>query len=153
MGRQGNWRCGLYQILKTLTKPTNKTENKQNKRTITIIEQNKQQTWKCIYWTAVTVENQNTRIFFEKKKKLLLNRTAQTTITVIKSLKLTVVSEIRKEASWDRQVASGNDKAFSLSLFQATCRLLLPGTNQHCHTLFVSSLIPMCCLYFCYLVS
>lgn len=65
------------------------------------------------------------------KTQLLLNRTVPTaTIPVLKSSKLTVESETRKEASWGRQGASGNDKTFTLSLFQGTWRWFMPGANQ-----------------------
>lgn len=87
------------------------------------------------------------------KTQLLLNRTVPTTtIPVLKSSKLTVESETRKEASWGRQRASGNDKTFILSLFQGTWRWFAPGANQPClHALFyplsrcaVCTLVTLC---------
>lgn len=48
-------------------KKTHKTTNEPTKKNP---EQNKQQTWKCIYWTAVTGENLNTRTFFAEQEKL-----------------------------------------------------------------------------------
>lgn len=36
--------------------------------------------------------------------------------------------------------------------FSKAWRLIVPGTKQHCLTWFVSSVVPMCCLYFCSLI-
>lgn len=88
-------------------------------------EQNKQ-TWKCINWISVSVENQNTCTFSAKRKNSAYTEQSSARNS----------DKEFKEAFWCRQGASGNDKTFTLSLFQCMWRLLAPVTEQHCLTVF-----------------